>query len=168
MANLTTEQLKAIPKKRLLGIVKKLKDKVKDHQVILDLFKKYNVPPSVLDYVPIYFSDIDVSAKTEHGIIILNIKLLEDGNYEQNDHYIVHETCHVLQQCFGEDSTQGADDGDYLLNPYEQEGFQNQTEYLADTRGEDEAEAYINQVLDHHDVEGKDRKDKKEILLKEI
>lgn len=168
MAKLTIEQLNAIPKKRLLGIVKKLKDKVKDHPVVVELFKKYKVSPELLDYIPIYFADMDVSAKTEHGIIILNIRLLEDGDYEKNDHYIVHESCHVLQQCFGDEPTQGADDGDYLLNPYEQEGFQNQTEYLAETRGEEDAEEYVDQVLDHHDVEGKEREQKKEILLKDV
>lgn len=73
-----------------------------------------------------------------------------------------------MQQCFGDKPTQGADDGDYLSNPYEQEGFQNQIKHISDHKGDDEAEDYVDHLLDHHDVSKKDREDKKETLMAKV
>ena len=74
--------------------------------------------------------------------------------------FLVHELTHVLQQTCGDKPTKGANDGDYLANKYEQEGFQNQSEYIADTRSPDKAEDYIDHVLDYHDVDDKKSKAK--------
>jgi hypothetical protein len=108
---------------------------------------------------------MDVSARTDHGIMYFSTKLLEDGDFDKDDHYFVHEMTHFLQQTTGDKPTPGSDDGEYLDNPAEKEGFQNQTEYLADTRGDLEAEKYVNQVLEHHDVPKRKREQRREELL---
>ena len=154
--NLTNEQK--------LKLIKELKQRVKHNKVMIELFDKYDLPIDEFDLIPMVFADLPVSARTDHGIIYLNNKLLE--NLKNNDHYIAHEVVHWAQQTTGSKPTKGAIDGDYLENEYEQEGFQNQTEYISDTKGDNKAKEYIEKVLDHHEVENpKDRKEKRKDLL---
>jgi hypothetical protein len=95
-------------------------------------------------------------------VIYINIELAKDGNIKEDDHYIVHEMTHYCQQTTGDSPTQSSDDGSYLDNPIEQEGFRNQTKYIADTKGKKEAEKYVEQVLDHHENDDQDKKKRKE------
>ncbi len=150
-------------KKEQLQIIQALKDKIKDNDVVKKMFEKYDVDINELDLIPVCFDELEVSARTAHGIIYLNNKLMD--NIMENDHYLVHELSHVLQQTCGNGPTQGADDGNYLDNPFEQEGFNNQTEYISDQYGNQAAEKYIEKVLDHHEVDECDKKDKKDDLL---
>lgn len=151
-------------KKAELELLRDIKSKIKQSDVVIDLFKTHEVLLDYLDLFPMTFADLDVSARTDHGIIYFNKKLLE--KQDQIDHYMVHEVTHVLQQCFGDVPTQGANDGSYLDNKYEQEGFQEQTEYLSDTRNDHVAEKYIDKVLDHHDIDSKkERQERKKKLL---
>lgn len=164
--SLSMKEIKKIPKSKLLDIINKLKDKIRDNEIVTDMFEEYGVDIDELDLIPIAFSDIEVSARTDHGIIYLNYKLLEDGDLDKDDHYFVHEITHFLQQTTGTKPTQGASDGDYLENEFEQEGFQNQTQYLSQTRGDEAAKKYIDKVLDHHEVEDpKERIKKRKDLL---
>ncbi len=164
--SLSMEEIQKIPKSKLLDIINKLKDKIRDSEVVTDMFEKYDVNIDELDLIPVAFADIDVSARTDHGVIFLNYKLLEDGDLDKNDHYLTHEYTHFLQQSTGTKPTQGATDGNYLENTYEQEGFQNQTEYLSETRGDEAAKKYIEKVLDHHEVnDPKERMQKRKDLL---
>ncbi len=150
-----------------LELLNNIKQKIKKSDVIINMFKKHDVNLDYLDLFPMAFSDeINVSARTDHGIIYFNIKLLEKP--DQLDHYMVHETQHVLQQAFGKVPTQGASDGDYLDNKFEQEGFKAQTEYLSDTRGDEIAEKYIDKVLDHHEVDSKKEREKRKKKLLEL
>lgn len=144
-------------------IIDAAKVKIKNHPTTIEVFKEYGVDLDEIDLIPVTFKELEVSARSDHGIIYLNKNLLNDP--EQIDHYLEHEITHILQQTTGDKPTQGADDGNYLDNEYEIEGFQNQTEYIADTRGEEAAEAYINQVLDHHGI--KDIQERKE-RMKEL
>ena len=76
---------------------------------------------------------------------------------------------HWLQQTTGSKPTQSADDGDYLDNPFEQEGFQNQIEYISKQFGEEEAENYVDELLEHHDVDDEDEFDeKKDTLMSKV
>src|SRR3990167_6472565 len=157
---LTKEEIKKIPKKDLLKLINNVKQRVKKHDVVKEVFGKYGIDIDEIDLVPMCFADIDVSARTERGIIYFNYKLLEDGDFEKDDHYMVHELSHFAQQSYK--PTKSSDDGDYLENSAEQEGFQNQTRYISDTRGDEKAEEYINKVLDHHKVEDpKERREKR-------
>ncbi len=150
-------------KREQLQLVNALKDKIRDNDVVKDMFNDYGVDIKELDLVPVCFDDLDVSARTAHGCIYLNYKLID--NIMNNDHYLVHELAHFLQQTANDGPTQGADDGSYLDNEYEKEGFRNQTEYISDQHGDQAAETYIEKVLEHHEVPEDEKEDKKDDLL---
>jgi len=155
-----------IDQKKYRELICKAVSSIKKHHVIKDLFKEYNLDLDEIEIIPICFADIDVSARTDHGCIYLNIKLVEDGFYvDKIDHYLVHEIVHWAQQTTGTSPTKGAEDGEYLENEYEIEGFQNQVEFMADTQDEKAAEEYVEQVLDHHNMDGQKAEDKKEELM---
>lgn len=152
---------KGIDHKNLAPRLEAIKKRVFKHDVIKDMLKKYKIESDELEFVPMAFAKIPVSARTDHGIIYINVDLAEDGNFENDDHYIAHELTHYCQQTTGDKPTPGSDEDNYLDNPVEQEGFRNQTKYIADTKGDDEAEDYIEKVLDHHsnDVKDEDKRD---------
>ena len=157
-----------IPHKKLAPLLEKLRKKVFKHKVVKDLLKKYDIDQAELDLVPVCFAKIPVSARTDHGVIYINIDLAKDGDFLDNDHYLAHEFTHYCQQTTGSKPTPSATPEKYLDSPVEQEGFRNQTKYISDTKGDDVAEEYIDEVLDHHrknDVDDKKREDRKDKLL---
>ena len=150
-----------------LLIIQDVKNEIKNSDVLKNEVKKYHISidlDKVIDLIPMYFADYEVSARTDHGVIYFNNKLLE--KIDQISHYALHESIHYFQQCFGKKPTKGSNDGDYLDNKFEQEAFRAQTEYLSETRGDEVAENYINKVLDHHEVDSKkEREARKKKLL---
>lgn len=152
--------------KELLKLIDSVRARVKKHPVVIDMFKEYGVDLDELDLIPMCFGNIDVSARTEKGIITFNLVLLNDGDFEKDDHYMVHEVTHFLQQTYK--PTKSSDNGDYLKNPAEIEGFQNQVHFLADERGDQKAENYVDQVLDHHDVNNAKERTKRKNKLMEL
>lgn len=160
---LSLEQVRSIPRKQQLKLINILKQKVKKHEVVKEMFDEYDVDLDEIDLIPMGFADLDVSARTDHGTILLNYRMLQDGSFLNDDHYLVHEITHFLQQTTGDGPTSGGKD-DYLDNKYEQEGFQNQTEYIADTKGKDVAENYIEQVMDKHEVPEEEKEEKRDAL----
>lgn len=163
----TLKQIKSSSPGALLKLINKAKNFLKKDKVWKKICKEYDQDPDIIDYIPTMFGDLDVSAKTDHGIIIINYKLLLDGSFFKDYSYLIHEYTHWFQQCFGDKPTQSSNQGSYLDNPYEQEGFQNQIEYLSNHFGEDEAEEYVDGLLKHHDIKGKKRKDELESVLLE-
>ncbi len=149
----------------LLNIINEVRESIKDSSVIQDMCKEHSVGVDYIDLVPMAFAELDVSARTDKGCIYFNFKLLDDGDFQKDDHYMVHELTHHFQQCHGDGPTMGSDEGDYLDNEYEQEGFQAQTEYLSETRGPEAADKYVNQVLDHHSVPEDEKEDRKDQLF---
>lgn len=161
---------KGIPHKKLAPVLQKLKERVFSNPIVKeDIFDKYGIGEEELYLMPMCFAKIPVSARTDHGIIYINIDLIKDGDIIEDDHYIVHEMTHYGQQTTGDKPTPGSSDANYLDNPVEQEGFRNQTKYISDTKGEEAAEDYIEQLLDHHmepdEDDSKKRKDRKDRLL---
>lgn len=157
-----------LPHKKLKPALEKIKNRVFKHKVVKDMLKKYDIDESELDLVPICFARLPVSARTDHGVIYVNIDLAQDGNISEDDHYIAHELTHYCQQTTGNKPTPSAEPGKYLDSPVEQEGFRNQSKYIADTKGEEAAEDYIDDVLDYHERTNKDKKkreDRKDCLL---
>lgn len=162
-------QVKKLPYKSLNRMIKKMREYLKQNEIVQKMFKDYDVDISELDYIPMMFGNLDVSAKTDHGIIIYNYKLLTDGDFFKDFSYGVHEMTHWLQQTTGNKATKSSDEGSYLDNPYEQEGFQNQVQYIADQFGPGEAEQYVDDLLEHHEVESdKEVQDKKETLMSKV
>jgi hypothetical protein len=162
------EKVKKIHPEQLLKIINKAKEYLKNNETMQNIAKEYGCDVSIIDLFPTMFGDIDVSAKTDHGVVILNYKLLCDGDFFKDYSYLIHEYTHTFQQCFGDKPTKGADEGDYLKNPYEEEGFQNQIEYIADEFGEDHAEDYVDKLLDHHDKGGKEKEKLEEKLMAKV
>ena len=162
-------QVKKLPYKSLNRMIKKMREYLKQNEVVQAMFKEYKVDIEEIDYIPMMFGNLDVSAKTDHGVIIYNYKLLTDGDWFKDFSYGVHEMTHWLQQTTGTKATKSSDDGSYLDNPYEQEGFQNQVQYIADQFGDAEAEQYVDDLLEHHEVESKKEvKEKKETLMAKV
>jgi hypothetical protein len=163
---------KGLPHKQFAPLLDKLKKRVFDSDVVKDILKEYDIERSEIDLWPICIAKIPVSARTDHGVIYLNIDLFAKGDIEEqldaNDHYLPHEMTHVCQQTTGNKATPGSTDDNYLDNPTEQEGFQNQTKYISDTKSDEEAEEYVDQVLDHHthdDADDKKRESRRNKLL---
>lgn len=161
--------VKKLPYKSLNRMIKKMREYLKTNEVVQKMFKEYDVDIEEIDLIPMMFGNLDVSAKTDHGILIFNYKLLTDGDFFKDFSYGVHEMTHWLQQTTGSKATKSSDDGSYLDNKFEQEGFQNQVEYIAEEFGEDEAEQYVDDLLEHHDVDSKKEfKEKKETLMSKV
>lgn len=166
---ISLKEAKKLPYQSLNRLIKKLREYLKHDQVVKDMFKEYDVDIAEIDYIPMMFGDLDVSAKTDHGVIIYNFKLLTDGDFFKDFSYGVHEMTHWLQQTTGTKPTQSSDDGSYLDNPAEQEGFQNQIDYISDHFGDEEAHDYVDNLLEHHDVDSdKEKEEKKEILMAKV
>ena len=156
-----------ISREQQLKYINDLKKKIKDHPVVQEMFNDHEIDIDELDLIPMAFADLDVSARTDHGVVYLSYKILEDDQEPDigHDHYLVHEFTHFLQQTTGDKPTKGSHDGDYLDNEFEQESFQNQTEYISDEYGKDDAINYVNRVLDKHNVKPTEREEKAEVLL---
>ncbi|MFA5758928.1 MAG: hypothetical protein WC942_06195 [Clostridia bacterium] len=156
---------KGLPHKELAPILEKLKRKVFSHSVTKKIFEEYDISSEEQENIVICFAQMPVSARTDHGVIYINVDLIKDGDIEEDDHYLPHELTHYCQQTNGNKPTPGSGDDDYLDNPAEQEGFQNQTKYISKTQGKDEAKEYIDQLLDYHDVKNGEREDREDQLL---
>lgn len=167
-SKVTLKEIKSLPPATLLRIINKAKKIIKKDKTWEKICQEYDVETDIVDYIPTYFKNLDVSAKTDHGIVYLNYRLLLDGLSLKDTSYLIHEYTHYLQQTTGKEATQSSDDGSYLDNPYEEEGFQNQISYIADHFGEDEAEEYVDELLEYHEFEGKKEKEKKEVLMSKI
>lgn len=157
-----------LPYKSLSRMIKKMRNYLKNNEVVQKMFQEYEVDLDEIDFIPMMFGNIDVSAKTDHGVIIFNYKLLCDGDFFEDFSYGVHEITHWLQQTTGTKPTQSSDDGDYLHNEFEQEGFTNQVEYIGDQFGDDKAEQYVDDLLEHHDKDGKEGDKLKDILMEKV
>ena len=162
------EKVKKISPNTLLKLINRAKKYIKDNDIFKQMCSEYDLPTDIIDVMPVKFGELDVSARTERGVITLNYKLLLDGDFMKNAHYLIHEAQHWLDQCFGKKPTKGANDGDYLHNPSEQKGFQRQVQFIDDEFGENEAENYVDHLLDHHDKSGKERNKLEEKLMNKV
>jgi hypothetical protein len=165
---ISMSQVRKLPYRTLNRLLKKMRDHLKKDEVVQKMFKEFDVDIEEIDFIPMKFGKLDVSAKTDHGVLIFSWKLLCDGDFLEDYSYGVHEITHWLQQTTGTKPTQSADDGDYLHNKYEVEGFQNQVEYIANRDGAEEAENYVEDLLEHHEKDGKEKKEIKDDLLANI
>lgn len=147
-------------------LIQKLKKALKKEEAFLSKCEEYDKDPDFIHEVHVSFEPLDVSAKTVNGKIFLNQKLFEQGDWHDQMRYLVHEMTHVMQQEAGVvDGT--VDKEDYLDDKNEQEAFQVQLEYMDDNTPE-EVQDYIEQLMDHHDIKGKERRRKIRLLTKDI
>lgn len=152
-------------KKNQNALIDTIKQMLHKDPTIQRVFKKYKVDPDDLKDMPIEFKKMNVSAKTKDGKVYINSGLLDDGDFHDDIHYIVHEAVHWLQQTSGKSNNKGKKDRDYLDLPGEIEAFHYQYEFMKDYYGKDDAETYLEELLDFHEYEGADRKEKKKEIL---
>jgi len=134
---------------------------LKEHPQVKLIFSRYKMPLDLIHEIPIDFKELDVSAKAKDGKIFLNKKLIADGNFVDDLHYIVHELVHVLQQHTGAVNDYGdLSRYDYLDNPLEIEAFNEQIKFISAYKSPEEAEEYLQNLLDFHKFEGFKRKNK--------
>jgi hypothetical protein len=149
-----------------LKLIKNIKNDIKEEQEIIDKFEEYDEDLSLIDDVDISFQDLDVSAKTLNGEIILNEKL-KHSDWDDMLRYVVHELVHVLQQRAGK-VNQESQAKDYLDDENEIEAFQTQLSFMSDNDSPEEIQEYLEGLLDHHNIKGKERVEKIKKLVEEI
>jgi len=145
-------------------LIEELRKSLKGTPVAHRLCDKYGEDPDFVDDIPIRFEPLDVSAKTVNGEILLNSKLLE-GEFRDDMRYLVHEFTHCLQQEHGkvDESTK---DEDYLDDPNEKEAFKAQVDFMETAYTPAEIQTYLDGLMKHHDVRGKERLKKIKELAK--
>jgi len=147
-------------------ILAKIIDFLKGSQAVRGMFSHYRVPLERIHGGDIRFTELPVSAKTKDEIIYINNKFLEDADFSEEMHYIVHEMCHWLQQHCDDPYDRFPEEGtDYLDMPSEWEAFMYQAHFMREFYGDSRAEEYVDDLLDFHEIEGEERKKKREALL---
>ncbi len=145
-----------------------MRQQVKSDPVIVEKFKEYGVSLDDIDKIPVEFCDLDVSAKTKDKKIYLNEAMLaDDSPVKDPTHYLIHELIHYLQQKTGKNMKKHRNEEEYLDKETEEEAFKAQVDWKKREESPDEAEEYVESLLDHHDMDGRKREDKKEELLDE-
>jgi len=146
--------------------IQEMRETVKKDPEIISKFEEYGVPLSDIDKVQVTFCKLEVSAKTKNKKIYLNEAMLSgDSKVKDPTHYLVHELIHYLQQSTGKNLSKHKAEDSYLDKQTEQEAFRSQIDYMEREESPQEAERYVEDLLDHHDIHGPDRKEKKEELL---
>ena len=138
------------------------------NKIALEICDEFGYNESILMGVPIVFSsDLDVSAKTIDGQMILNSDLIEEG-YEILLRYVIHELVHVFQHIENKSKKDLYPDHEYLDRPDELEAFKYQIEFDESMRGEKDVIEYVEGLLEHHDVPSEEKIDKAVELMEKI
>ena len=122
----------------------------------------------IIDGIYILFDkDIDVAAKTIDGVMHLHKDLLDKSLETIIMRYVIHELVHICQHIKSENKEDlKSHNKNYLDNAEEIEAFRHQIKYDADNRGKNEANKYIDDLLEHHKYPKNKRKEKKQELKK--
>ena len=147
-------------------ILAKIIDFLKGSEAVRGMFGHYKIPLERIHDVDIRFAELPVSAKTKDEIIYINNKFLEDADFSEEIHYIVHEMCHWLQQHCDDPYDRFPSEGvDYMNMPSEWEAFMYQAHFMREFYGDERAEQYVDDLLDFHEIEGAERDKKRAALL---
>jgi len=144
-------------------LVHRIREALKKETPVVEALEKHGLDESVIDDAQIKFEPLDVSAKTVDGVIILNDKLL-DGEWREILRYACHEMVHVFQQLTSDVSEEG--NSDYLDQDGEIEAFRTQRKVMEEMYDPAEVQNYIEDLVDHHGLKGKERLDKIKELAK--
>lgn len=152
-------------KTKLLSKIRKL---LKKDDICLQICSEFGQEPDILDGIPIEFDPkLDVSAKTVNAKIYLNESLLSDS-FKVIMRYVVHELVHAFQHMNKKSKEDIHKDKEYLDRPDELEAFQVQIQYDAKHRGEEEAEKYVDDLIEYHEIPDHKQDHKKEQLMKRL
>lgn len=150
--------------KDLIEILADIKKELKINDISKKICDEYGFETDIIDGISIVFEDnLGASAKTTDSKIELNSSLL-DEEFEVIMRYAIHELVHALQH-MQRIEADPYEDEEYLDRPDELEAFQFQIEYEESARGEPEAEAYVDDLLEYHEIPVEERTEKKEELL---
>lgn len=151
-----------------IELLSKIKADLKENDVAKEICKEYGFDIDIIDGVPLKFSDeLDVSARTKDSHIELNSNLMDEP-FETMMRYAIHELVHALQHMKSKHKVDPHKDMEYLDRPDELEAFQYQIKFEDDARGPMEAENYVDNLLDYHDIDVREREDKREELLDKV
>jgi predicted SprT family Zn-dependent metalloprotease len=154
--------------KKQIDTISKIKNFLKKDEVVKEIFDKYNKSMDDMDGIAISFEkDLDVTAKTIDGKIILNTSLM-DENFNIICRYVVHELTHVFQHIEKEFSKKQKKEKEYLDRPEEIEAFQNQVKFDSKKRSRKEAIKYIEDLLNYHKIKKEKKEEKKRQLLDKL
>jgi hypothetical protein len=165
---LSLYEVKKLPFAVLSRIINKAKKYLETDDAWLTVCKEHDISPDIIYLIPTAFANIDTSAKTDHGVVLLSWKLLCDPDIHDVNAYLSHEYTHWVQQCLSNHATKGSDDGEYLNNRYEQEAFSNQVSYIDEHKGENAAENYVDNLIEYHEVPKSDKKEIKDVLMSKV
>lgn len=144
----------------------KLKRLLQESRIVQAMCSRYGVDTEKILEAPIKFTDLPVSAKTKDKVIYINTVFAENGEFDQEVHYLVHELCHWLQQLKNDPFKLVKEDKrDYLDLPSEMEAFIFQVQFMREMYGDKFAEAYVEDLLDFHECNGERRDTKRRQLL---
>ncbi len=145
----------------------KIRSALLNDKVAKKICKEKGIGEWFLAGVPIKFDKIKQSAKTVDSNIILSKNLLKKS-FDIMMRYVIHELTHSIQhvQNFRKKDVK-KDKEDYLDKDTEVEAFKYQIEFDVENRGKGKADEYVEDLLDYHDIKGKDRADKRDELLDE-
>jgi hypothetical protein len=146
-------------------LIKEIKDELRTRDVVKEVCKEYGFTTDIIDGVVIKFDDIETSAETVNGEMVLNNELIKE-EFDVLMRYPVHELVHVFQHMRREGTGGDPYEGvEYIDRPDEQEAFIAQIEDEKESRGEEAAEEYVDELLTYHKVPEQEKPEKKEILL---
>lgn len=146
-------------------LIAKIKDELKIKDVVVQICNEYGFLTDIIDGVIIRFDEIETSAETVNGEIVLNKDLIKE-EFDVLMRYPVHELVHVFQHMEREGASRDPYEGmDYLDRPDEKEAFKAQIKDEKETRGEGAAEQYVDELLDYHSIPKTNRTKKKNELL---
>lgn len=148
-------------------LVAKIKRELRNEEIALDICKEYGFDIDILDGISIEFADdLEASAKTVDGAILLSSNLIEK-DFEVMMRYAIHELVHAMQH-MKITSLKEFEGQEYLDRSDELEAFQFQIEYEAKAVGEEEAEEYVDDLIEYHEIPEDEAGDKKERLMKRV
>jgi len=138
------------------------------NEIAIDICREFGFDKDILYGISISFDDeIDVAAKTIDSEMLLNTSLLNE-KFEIMMRYVIHELVHVFQHIEREGKSDPYDGMDYLERPDEIQAFQFQVEFQEDFSGEEVATEYVDDLIEYHELDDKEKADKKEELFERV
>ena len=148
----------------IIELLARVKRELRANDIAKEICKEHGFDIDIIDGIPFEFvDDLDASAKTVDSAIQLNSNLL-DEEFEIIMRYSIHELVHALQHMKSE-HLNNCEGEEYLDRADELEAFQYQIEYEAEERGKSEAEEYVENLVEYHEIPLESREHKKNELL---
>lgn len=147
-----------------IELVAKIKKELKNDNIAKEICKEYSFDIDIIDGISVEIvDDLDVSAKTVDSAIHLNSSLV-DEDFNIIMRYAIHELVHALQhmKLVGLEALECEN---YLDRYDEVEAFQYQIKYDSKTRGLEEAEDYVDDLIEYHEVPDHKKEEKKDELM---